>query len=120
MFKNPATIPAGKLIDELGLKGTRVGGAVVSREHGNFIINEGKATAQDIEQLIEHIKTTVKEKFNIDLKPEVRIVGEYRGVVDQATDRTERRLRTRQQPGDGFFIGEIGSERNRRTAVILN
>src|SRR6185436_18925059 len=53
IFKNPPTIPAGKLIDELGLKGTRVGAAVVSDVHGNFIVNEGGATARDVINLIE-------------------------------------------------------------------
>src|SRR5438477_13048436 len=48
IFKNPASIPAGKLIEELGLKGIKVGGASVSLEHGNFIVNDGTATAQDI------------------------------------------------------------------------
>src|SRR5260221_485921 len=48
IFKNPGTIPAGRLVDELGLKGTRVGGAGGSAEHGNFIVNDGKATARDV------------------------------------------------------------------------
>ena len=56
MFRNPAAIPAGRLIDELGLKGTRVGGAVVSAEHGNFIVNDGAATARDILALIELVR----------------------------------------------------------------
>ena len=56
IFKNPPTIPAGKLIDELGLKGTRVGGAMVSDVHANFIVNDGTATAQDVLNLIEVIK----------------------------------------------------------------
>jgi len=65
------------LIEGAGLKGYRIGGAVVSTKHANFIINEGNATAQDIELLIEHVKIVVKEKFNIDLKPEVRVVGDH-------------------------------------------
>jgi UDP-N-acetylmuramate--L-alanine ligase/UDP-N-acetylenolpyruvoylglucosamine reductase len=76
IFKNPATIPAGKLIDELGLKGTRVGGAVVSDVHGNFIVNEGKATAQDVLNLIEVIKQRARSSRGIELETEVEILGE--------------------------------------------
>ena len=60
IFKNPPTIPAGKLIDELGLKGTRVGAAVVSDVHGNFIVNEGGATARDVIALIEMIRSRAR------------------------------------------------------------
>jgi UDP-N-acetylenolpyruvoylglucosamine reductase len=76
MFKNPPTIPAGKLIDELGLKGTRVGGAVVSAEHGNFIVNEGSATARDILELIAVLKQHAKAGRGIELQTEVEIIGE--------------------------------------------
>jgi UDP-N-acetylenolpyruvoylglucosamine reductase len=76
IFKNPGTIPAGKLIDELGLKGTKVGGAAVSEEHGNFIINEGSATARDVLELIETIRQRAKSERGIDLETEVEIVGE--------------------------------------------
>jgi UDP-N-acetylenolpyruvoylglucosamine reductase len=75
IFKNPATIPAGKLIEELGLKGTRVGGAVVSQEHGNFIITESGATARDVLELIDQIQTRAREKRGIDLQTEVQIIG---------------------------------------------
>ena len=75
-FKNPATIPAGKLIDELGLKGLRVGGAMVSLEHGNFIINDGTATARDVLKLIEQIKARARAERGIELHTEVEIVGE--------------------------------------------
>jgi UDP-N-acetylenolpyruvoylglucosamine reductase len=76
MFKNPPMIPAGKLIDELGLKGTRVGGAMVSAEHGNFIVNDGTATARDVLELIELVKKRVKQERGIDLHTEVEIIGE--------------------------------------------
>ena len=74
-FKNPEKIPAGKLIDELGLKGTRVGGAVVSAEHGNFIVNDGQATARDVLDLIAILKARVKEARGIELHTEVEIIG---------------------------------------------
>ena len=76
MFKNPAAIPAGKLIDELGLKGTHVGGAMVSVEHGNFIVNNGRATARDVLELIELVKRCAKTERGIELQPEVEIIGE--------------------------------------------
>ncbi len=76
IFKNPGTIPAGKLVDELGLKGTRVGGAVVSAEHGNFIVNDGKATARDVLELIAILKAKARAERGIELHTEVEIIGE--------------------------------------------
>ena len=76
MFKNPELIPAGKLIDELGLKGTRVGGAVVSAEHGNFIVTESGATARDVLELIEKVRKRVRAERGIELQTEVEIIGE--------------------------------------------
>ncbi len=75
IFKNPGVVPAGKLIDELGLKGTRVGGAMVSPQHGNFILNEGTARAQDVLALMELIRQHVRDQRGIELEPEVEIVG---------------------------------------------
>ncbi len=76
IFKNPLTVPAGKLIEELGLKGTRVGGARVSVEHGNFLVNEGNATAQDVLELIDFIRTRARARRGIELETEVEIIGE--------------------------------------------
>jgi UDP-N-acetylenolpyruvoylglucosamine reductase len=76
LFKNPPAIPAGKLIDELGLKGTRVGGAVVSPQHGNFIVNDGDATARDILELIALLQARAKAARGIELETEVEIIGE--------------------------------------------
>ena len=75
IFKNPDGNPAGKLIDEAGLKGKSIGGAMISRKHANFIINTGNATTQDIMTLINFIKNKIKEKKGIDLEPEIRFVG---------------------------------------------
>ena len=76
IFKNTGMMPAGKLIDELGLKGTRVGDAAVSDIHGNFIVNEGNATATDVLKLIDIIKQRAKSDRGIDLETEVQIIGE--------------------------------------------
>jgi len=76
IFKNPGAIPAGRLVDELGLKGARVGGAVVSAEHGNFIVNDGKATARDVLELISILKAKAKTERGIELHTEVEIIGE--------------------------------------------
>ena len=78
MFKNPTTIPAGKLIDELGLKGTRVGGARISLEHGNFLVNDGNATAAEVLELIGILQTRAKAERGIELHTEVEIIGEDR------------------------------------------
>lgn len=75
-FKNPSSLPAGKLIDQLGLKGTQVGGAMVSDIHGNFMVNNGQATASDFLNLIQFIRQTALEKTGIHLETEVQIVGE--------------------------------------------
>ena len=75
MFKNPAAIPAGRLIDELGLKGTRIGGARIALEHGNFLVNDGGATAADVLALIELLRTKARAERGIELQPEVEIVG---------------------------------------------
>lgn len=75
VFRNPPGNFAGKLIEECGLKGKQLGGAHVSTKHANFIINDGQATAADIEKLIETIGETVLEKTGIRLIPEVCIIG---------------------------------------------
>lgn len=76
IFRNPASIPAGRLIDELGLKGMRVGGALVSSEHANFIVNDGAATARDVLALMEAIRHRARIERGIELETEVEIVGE--------------------------------------------
>jgi UDP-N-acetylmuramate--alanine ligase len=76
IFKNPDSCPAGKLVDELGLKNSRVGRARVSEVHGNFIVNDGGATAADMLELIEQIKSAARTKRGIQLETEVQIVGE--------------------------------------------
>ena len=76
IFKNPDKCPAGKLVDELGLKNSAVGKARVSEVHGNFIVNDGGATATDMLELIDRIKQAAKTKHGIELETEVQIVGE--------------------------------------------
>ncbi len=76
VFRNPPGDHAARLIEAAGLKGCRVGGAEVSAKHANFIINRGGATAADIEQLIDHVQRTVRDRHGVSLEHEVRIVGE--------------------------------------------
>jgi len=76
MFKNPPTIPAGRLIDELGLKGAKIGGARVSLEHGNFLVNDGNATAKDVLDLIKLLREKAQAERGIELSPEVEVLGE--------------------------------------------
>lgn len=76
VFKNPANNYSAKLIQDSGLKGYKIGGAMVSDKHANFIINDKTATANDIETLINYIQQAVQEKTGITLEPEVKIIGE--------------------------------------------
>jgi UDP-N-acetylmuramate--alanine ligase len=75
IFKNPVECPAGKLVEELGLKNKMIGAARVSEIHGNFIVNEGEATARDVIRLISEIQATAKANRGIELQTEVQIVG---------------------------------------------
>jgi UDP-N-acetylmuramate dehydrogenase len=77
VFKNPPEGPAAQWIEKAGFKGTAVGGARVSERHANFIINEGKATAQDVRDLISKIQKKVQEQFSVRLEPEVKMAGEW-------------------------------------------
>lgn len=76
VFKNPPDHYAGRLIEEAGLKGKKIGGAMVSRKHANFIVNIGGATAQDILDLMVLIQTTVEQNTGTGLVPEIQVVGE--------------------------------------------
>ena len=76
VFRNPPGTYAAKLIEDCGLKGRVIGGAVISPKHANFIVNTGSARAADIEALIDLAQASVKEKFGVELEREVRIVGE--------------------------------------------
>ncbi|MEC8441572.1 MAG: UDP-N-acetylmuramate dehydrogenase [Cyanobacteriota bacterium] len=75
VFRNPEPLKAGRLIEELGLKGTRVGGAEVSTLHANFIVNTGCATAMDIDRLIKHVQDQVQSAHAVHLHPEVKRLG---------------------------------------------
>src|ERR1700731_1958784 len=75
IFKNPRECPAGKLVEELGLKNRRVGAARVSEVHGNFIVNDGGSRAEEILRLIAEIQSIAKEQLGIDLETKRQIVG---------------------------------------------
>ena len=77
MFKNPEGDHAGRLIEDAGLKGTRIGNAEISTKHGNFFINHGETKAEDVRALIHLVQRTVNEKFGVELELEVELVGEW-------------------------------------------
>ena len=76
-FKRPEGYFAGKLIEDAGLRGFRVGDAQVSEKHCGFVINRGAATAAEVVQLMDQVRMRVKEKFGVDLEPEVKRIGEF-------------------------------------------
>lgn len=78
VFKNPPGDSAGRLVQAAGLKGAREGKAVVSPLHGNFIVNEGGASAADVRRLIERVTAEVKRRFGAQLEPEVEMVGRWK------------------------------------------
>ncbi len=76
-FKRPEGYFAGKLIMDAGLGGYQVGGAQVSTKHCGFVVNVGDATAADVQKLIHDVQTKVKERFGVELEPEVRFLGDF-------------------------------------------
>ncbi len=78
VFRNPSAGPsAGALIDQLGLKGARIGGASVSEKHANFIVNDQKGTAADIRRLVEHVRAEVRRHHGIELELEIELLGDW-------------------------------------------
>jgi UDP-N-acetylmuramate dehydrogenase len=75
-FKNPPALSAGRLIDQAGMKGARIGDARISLRHANFIVNVGRATCDDVLSLMEHVQRSVQHAFGVALEPEVRLMGE--------------------------------------------
>ena len=75
VFRNPENMYAGKIIEELNLKGYQVGGAKISEKHANFIINTGGAKASDIKEIIDEVKKQVKEKYDLNFRVEQRLVN---------------------------------------------
>jgi UDP-N-acetylmuramate dehydrogenase len=77
VFKNPEGDSAGRLIEACGLKGLQLGGARVSRQHANFIVNDGGATAADVLGLVRKVQMTVRDVHGIELRPEIRFLGDF-------------------------------------------
>ncbi len=75
-FRRPSGRYVGQMIEQLGLKGTAIGGAQISPKHAGFIVNTGGATSKDVEELLSLVKTRVKDGFGVDLEPEIVILGE--------------------------------------------
>jgi UDP-N-acetylmuramate dehydrogenase len=79
VFRNPADDSAGRLIEEAGLKGHRIGGAVVSEKHANFIVNDQKGTAADVRRLGDHVRGVIADRYGVDLAFEIEFLGDWDG-----------------------------------------
>jgi UDP-N-acetylmuramate dehydrogenase len=79
VFRNPDGDSAGRLIEAAGLKGTRIGGAVVSEKHANFIVNDQKGTASDVRRLAERVRAEILARDGVDLRFEIEFVGDWTG-----------------------------------------
>jgi UDP-N-acetylmuramate dehydrogenase len=84
VFKNPPGDFAGRLIEVAGLKGRRTGGAMVSKEHANFIVNAGGARAADVAALVRLVQVAIGERFGIHLEPEIEVLGRWPDGVPEA------------------------------------
>lgn len=78
-FRNPPGDSAGRLIDAAGLKGYRIGGASVSAKHANFLVNDGKGTAEDVRRLGDHVRSVVAERHGVELEYEIVFLGDWEG-----------------------------------------
>jgi len=76
-FRNPPRDSAGRLIDEAGLKGFRVGGAAISEKHANFIVNDQKGTAADVRAVLDRARDEVLKRFGVELVPEIQFLGDW-------------------------------------------
>jgi UDP-N-acetylmuramate dehydrogenase len=85
VFRNPDGDSAGRLIDSLGLKGRRLGGAVVSEKHANFIVNDRHATASDVRRLVETVRAVVRDRLGIELSLEIEFAGDWSGWIPEET-----------------------------------
>ena len=79
VFRNPEGESAGRLIEDVGLKGHRIGGAVVSEKHANFIVNDQKGTAADVRRLADHVRGVVAERHGVELAFEIEFLGDWDG-----------------------------------------
>jgi UDP-N-acetylmuramate dehydrogenase len=81
IFKNPPGEFAGRLIEAAGLKGRRVGGAMVSEQHANFIVNVGQATAADVKRLMDEVADAVWRVRAVRLEPEIKLIGDWEAAA---------------------------------------
>lgn len=89
VFKNPRGGFAGHLVEQAGLKGRKLGGAMVSLEHANFIVNTGGATAADVAALVGLVQATIEERYGIHLEPEIEVLGRWPDGIPEAFRGTE-------------------------------